>query len=485
MNAARGALVAGLAAAGVLPWLLSENLPKLVADRRDVLLGRYGVDDFAFRLAATAASWTAAWLLWRFGQGRGRAAVFRLVAVALAVLVTAAVVETGARLVREPRYVIEETALPGDDSGPRVAETRRRQPGLDFPFRYVDRPPTARTFPGAVEGHPPVEGRFVSDRLGFRNRERGARYEVLTVGDSFVEGAKADQDRTWPARLAARSGRSLYNLGVGGAEVVHYESALRAFGFDLEPDVVIVMIYEGNDFARARGADDGAVEGWVESSPVLRGLGRALVRMLGPIGADAPIPGGDFLAWMPVAAPPGPGAHPYVFRPKRLLQLLDPPDAFRASAEWRDTAAVLARIHDACERRGVRLVLAYAPSKPHVVMPLVVGHVPSEHLHAYLALKADDLPSSEALAATLPERVEAQEAVVREFARERGIAFASTTAALRASVAAGEMPFFTWDPHWTPLGHERVAEVLLSHLVEPARSAPPEAAPSPAAPGGG
>jgi hypothetical protein len=54
--------------------------------------------------------------------------------------------------------------------------------------------------------------------------------------------------------------------------------------------------------------------------------------------------------------------------------------------------------------------------------------------------------------------------VFRAFCEAEGAGFVSPTLALREHVAAGDPVYFTYDQHWTRLGHRVVADVVASHL---------------------
>jgi hypothetical protein len=107
----------------------------------------------------------------------------------------------------------------------------------------------------------------------------------------------------------------------------------------------------------------------------------------------------------------------------------------------------------------VRLVIAYAPSKPHVVLPLLRDQVSAEQLRAFAALRdhAGDLPPPESLRDRLYRNLDTQEHVLGDWCAERGIEFVSLTAMLRDRVADGVPVYFTYDAHWTEEGHAAVS----------------------------
>ena len=102
------------------------------------------------------------------------------------------------------------------------------------------------------------------DILGFRNTGIPNSAGIITLGDSQTYGIGEPRENNWPSQLVSRLQRpgstplSLYNMAVGGWAAVQYldmfPKALR-----LEPDIVIVAFYSGNDslesFNMAYGTD--------------------------------------------------------------------------------------------------------------------------------------------------------------------------------------------------------------------------------------
>jgi hypothetical protein len=118
-----------------------------------------------------------------------------------------------------------------------------------------------------------------------------------------------------------------------------------------------------------------------------------------------------------------------------------------------------------CVRERIRLIFAYAPSKPHVVMPLVKEWVTANQLYAFASFKDRNLPSPEEFKRELYARLDTQETVLREFLQEEGIEFISPTEILRQRAAEGRQVYYTYDQHWTALGHQAVAEALTRYFA--------------------
>jgi hypothetical protein len=201
-----------------------------------------------------------------------------------------------------------------------------------------------------------------------------------------------------------------------------------------------------------------------KDSPLRARLNSWLVRTLGPVRAGAPLPESPALSWMPVAVHTPAGVQHYAFEPKRLTRLDWSKAEFERAPEWTETAQVFRELRDQAERRGVHLVLAYAPSTPHVVMPLVRDRVSAEELRAFAALDRDELPPPAQFQERFFARIDVQEGVFLGFCAAEGIACVSTTAPLRDAMARGVQVYFSYDPHWTALGHQVVARTIAEHL---------------------
>jgi hypothetical protein len=81
--------------------------------------------------------------------------------------------------------------------------------------------------------------------------------------------------------------------------------------------------------------------------------------------------------------------------------------------------------------------------------------------------ETDRVPAADTLKAEVFARLDNQESVVRDFCREQGLAFVSTTVPLRDAMQRGEQVYYSYDQHWTPQGNAVVASVLEQFLTAP------------------
>jgi hypothetical protein len=67
------------------------------------------------------------------------------------------------------------------------------------------------------------------------------------IGDSFTAGTLVATRYTFTAQLEEQTSLTAYNLGVGGIGPYEELVLLRKFGLALNPRIVVMNIYEGND----------------------------------------------------------------------------------------------------------------------------------------------------------------------------------------------------------------------------------------------
>ncbi len=109
------------------------------------------------------------------------------------------------------------------------------------------RPKIPRTLVDEQVGHRGNPAYPGIDARGFRNVDAVERADIVALGDSQTYGSGVAPGEAWPAVLAERVGRPVYNMAFGGygavANRIHLDEALA-----LKPDIVLFALYFGNDF---------------------------------------------------------------------------------------------------------------------------------------------------------------------------------------------------------------------------------------------
>lgn len=106
-------------------------------------------------------------------------------------------------------------------------------------------------FPDLVEhadlGWVIAPGSAGHDAWGLRNPEGIEQADIVAIGDSQTYGFSARSHESWPAQLAYQTGRSVYNMGLGGYGPQQYQWFLEHEVSDLKPEIVVIGLYLGND----------------------------------------------------------------------------------------------------------------------------------------------------------------------------------------------------------------------------------------------
>jgi hypothetical protein len=307
-----------------------------------------------------------------------------------------------------------------------------------------------------------------TDQHGFANADPTLHdhADVVVLGDAFVQGVLVEPEESFPARLAARTGRRVLNLGVDGWDAHQYPIALRRYGLRAKPRVVIVALSGTDDwkgrfplFARYQGEHpDHDYRDFLEArarerrppgAPGVFGLPERLHRRLflpaalgalfGPAHA-----GGDYeemtLAGRPVRLRL---AHALglwrEIEPERLMEDHRPgiEGLERSIAELRALAA----------GGGARLVILYLPTMEEVYFPLVAAE-------------------SEFWGPTPKERVLEKFARLREVVTSlaRPAELIDLTAPLGEAARRGWGLYWIHDPRWNRRGNAAVATIVAHRL---------------------
>jgi lysophospholipase L1-like esterase len=313
--------------------------------------------------------------------------------------------------------------------------------------------------------------------LGLREREISQtkptdERRVLVLGDSFVQGVEVDVEQTLTRKLEQRlrsAGESavVINAGVAGFSTDQELLLLENLGWSLQPDVVVLVFYIGNDVTensseltklrkpRFTLTADGTLEqGAIPSAAMDRGGVSTLLRResrlvsvfdTGVIPKLRTVPGIGRLFVVPAdsAGPEPVGAGP------------GGSDVYRAELNqtwqnaWLVTDRLLGRLSEQTRARNVPLLLIGAPSKWEVYPDDWQSLLRQNNL----PISGWDLNAPEDRLAAMASRLD--------------IKYVSAGSRLREASSSSERQYFRNDVHWTPAGHNSVAEAVAAALMEP------------------
>jgi hypothetical protein len=89
------------------------------------------------------------------------------------------------------------------------------------------------------------------DAWGFRNRKVPSSVDIVAIGDSHTFGNTAKMDESWPYVLGRVTGRSVYNMALGGYGPNQYDYLLKTKALSLKPKLIVCGLYMGDDFENA------------------------------------------------------------------------------------------------------------------------------------------------------------------------------------------------------------------------------------------
>jgi len=110
---------------------------------------------------------------------------------------------------------------------------------------------SAQTVPDEVLGITIAPGTAGFDHWGFRNLRVPDSADIVAIGDSHTYGNTATMAEAWPSVVARMTGRSVYNLALGGYGPNQYYHLLETYAVRLQPRWVACGLYLGDDFENA------------------------------------------------------------------------------------------------------------------------------------------------------------------------------------------------------------------------------------------
>jgi hypothetical protein len=317
------------------------------------------------------------------------------------------------------------------------------------------------------------------DEWGFRNRHVPESADIVTIGDSHTYGNTATMEESWPYVLQSLSGRSVYNMGLGGYGPNQY-SHLLSKAITLKPERILVGLYMGDDFENAflitYGLDHWArlrtvpAEGaefniWDTSSPSPSLQKKIRVWLSGhsmtyQLAVHGPLMGrikgalqvrNATRLYDSATSLNLPEKHILeAFLPKNLLRNLDQ-EGPNVREGMRITFELLREMKKACDENGVRFGVVVIPTK--------------EFVFANYFADNPDIPLHDVIGKLIANEKLARERTF-EFLAEAAIDCVDTMPSLRASVGAGIYARAAGDMHPNGNGYRLIGDAAFQTLYE-------------------
>jgi lysophospholipase L1-like esterase len=293
---------------------------------------------------------------------------------------------------------------------------------------------------------------MVINSLGLRDdREYGRKpsgtFRILVLGDSFTAGIGVEGQEAFPKRVeeeltAGTSGLRFeaINAGVPSYSTREEVLYLEQEGFQLQPDLVLLALFIGNDVVdNTRTTWSRVVDGELVDGAPRRGVLPLAVR--GLLSRHSHL---YHLLWPYQRWLLGHGAEDRLAA-ERALAIYEPPDAAGIEPAWQATERWLERLGQVTRARQVQLGVILIPEL--LQLDPAAWHAAASRLN----------PDAEAYQ---PERPNQHLAGILQ---RLGIPSLDLLGQLRAALP-GRRLYFQRDGHWTPEGHRVVASAIVTFL---------------------
>ena len=290
---------------------------------------------------------------------------------------------------------------------------------------------------------------FTYDKWGYRNTVDLKQADVALIGDSYVEGWYVSDTETTAQRLQSRLSRPVINLGVAGYGTNQELLVLQKDAIRFNPRVIIFFFFEGNDFYDDNRFENSLLsrrlnlmvknpnplglawtQGWQQRSFIYN-LFLKLRRLAHPVLPNTPPYFGYF-------AKPGQDKNTVYFTDYAAV----PWNNWLAS-RWGKAQDSLTQAAAFSHDKGIHVLFTFIPIKFRVYQPFV-------------SFPADSPCRSWS---TWPI-----DALFNDFCQTSGVPCLDLTKPFQENLRNGGMPYSPVDSHWSPEGHDLVAQLLEKEL---------------------
>ncbi|BBM84580.1 alginate O-acetyltransferase AlgX-related protein [Candidatus Uabimicrobium amorphum] len=359
-------------------------------------------------------------------------------------------------LSKKPHYIIDDGFV-------------RHLPNKKFYDRFIDVPDAKGIFSlkyAQTEYHS-ISVSFTTDQYGFRNIQEQSSYDMIAVGDSFTENAYVSDKEVWTHVLQEKTHLRIFNMSRGGAHPANYYYMAKKYIPIIRPKYLLCTIFEGNDFRKRslrrkkKGSSTFTLS--LKKSP-LKSFAKEMATHYLAITDENLKNQYPSISWLPLEVSYQQKKHYYCFRKKDISRLCLKKADFAQSPGWLFVHQYLQKLHALCKEHHVELIVMLAPSKPRIVVPLVIKSMNMENLYNFIFDEKDI--SFSYFKEHLLELLNTPENQLRAFCEKSSIPFINLSKELQRETARGKKLYFTYDTHWTPEGNRVVAGIVAQYMQE-------------------
>jgi hypothetical protein len=295
------------------------------------------------------------------------------------------------------------------------------------------------------------------DARGFRVGSSQPPFEIVVIGDSYVEAGETDAD-TLAELLKTSSGRSVLNLGRSFYGPYQYVEVLKRYALPEAPKVALFCFFSGNDAADVREYERWLRERryyffedlsrrhfaqryWMALSDsanlARKGVAKGLEALSRPRGEIHPE-----LAILRL------GARSVTVRMAYWDHAL-PVDEMLERRPWVTLQMLLAEFQRVCARDGITPIVVFIPTKAQIYAPYVTPESGEQVLRKLSTQLRFGRSAAQGLA---------------RIAAELGLRLIDLTPRFERLAAEGRLLYHPFDTHWNREGREAAAELIAEEL---------------------
>jgi len=299
------------------------------------------------------------------------------------------------------------------------------------------------------------------DDDGFRVPAKPAdHYDIIALGDSYTEAANTALP--WSDVLAQQIGQPVRNMGFRGYGPVEESIVLKNYGMKLNPKLIIVGFFEGNDLPDADSSQS-------RNNFILPKVARQSVPAFDPSKTiwqtDKQ---GPFQ--FPVRVSINDVTRDMAFLDTYLSWLNGDYNTFANSGTLSNVGQIWQEMKQTAGNACV--VVAYFPSTPHIYAPYIVPEDRAKLMSTvyYLSIPQPGVPiqltniGSSTYEQTMA-RLDNQRDAMAKLAEAQGVPFIDLTPAFQKAAASGQFLYYNYDTHWNQAGHNLAGQTIAAYLA--------------------